>query len=118
MKLAIIGSRNFNDYEYLKEKVNKIHEGKLVNLIVSGGAKGADSMGEEWAKECKVSTLIFNPDWKKYGRGAGFVRNKKIIENCDCVLAFWDGESKGTMNSIETARKLGKPVNIYTSWIS
>jgi len=109
MKVAVIGSRNFNDYKLLSETLDIIND---IDLIVSGGAKGADSLAEEYAFNNNIDTLVFKPDWKKYGRGAGIIRNKTIIENSDIVVAFWDSKSRGTKNSIDTARKLGKKVII------
>lgn len=112
MKIAVIGSRTFNDYNLLEKELNIFRAHLNINQIISGGAKGADSLAEKYAKNKKIETLIFKPDWKKYGRGAGFVRNKLIIENCDYVVAFWDKKSKGTKNSLETAKKLNKGITI------
>lgn len=108
--LAIIGSRTFDDYNLLKTELDKLSK---VDLICSGGALGADSLGEKWAKESGVRTLIFKPDWNKYGKSAGMIRNKDIISNSDGVICFWDGKSKGTKNSIELSLKLNKPIIIY-----
>lgn len=108
MKLAVVGSREFNDYELLKSKLDSIHKRKSITLIVSGGAKGADSMSERWAKENNIETLIFIPDWNKFGKKAGFLRNEDIIKNSDAVIAFWDEVSKGTKHSINLAKKYEK----------
>ncbi len=102
--IAVIGSRNFNDYDKLKVVLNKFD----IDKMVSGGAKGADLLAERYATEYNIPTIIHKPDWKKYGRCAGFVRNKLIIEDADIVVAFWDGRSKGTKNSIDIAKKLNK----------
>ena len=112
MNISIIGSRSFNDYALLKETIDKEFENKEISLIVSGGAKGADSLGEKYAINNGIAVKIFLPDWKKYGRGAGFVRNKTIVENSDVVVAFWNGVSKGTKNSIDVAKKLNKKLII------
>ena len=109
MKVAVIGGRDFSNYELLVKTINDI---KGIDLIVSGGALGADSMGAHYANHNNIPTLIFKPDWRKYGKGAGFIRNKDIINNSDIVVAFWDGKSKGTRNSIDTALKLNKDVRI------
>ena len=77
-----------------------------------GGADGADSLGERYANENNIETLIFLPDWKKHGKMAGFIRNTDIIENAELVVAFWDKTSKGTKDSIDKATKLGKKVLI------
>lgn len=110
MKLAVIGSRTFDNYEFLQENL-KVFLSK-VTLVVSGAAKGADLLGEKWAKNNNIETLIFPADWKKYGRRAGFIRNEDIIKSCDCVVAFWDGKSKGTAHSISLCKKLNKPFKI------
>jgi hypothetical protein len=108
MKLAVVGSRDFNDYDLLKSKLDSIHKRKPITLIVSGGARGADSLSERWAKENNIETLIFIPDWNRFGKRAGFLRNEDIIKNSDAVVAFWDGESKGTKSSIDLAEKYKK----------
>ena len=108
MKLAVVGSRTFNDYELLCKYLNTIHAKEPISYIVSGGAKGADRMGERWAKENGVETIIFIPDWEKHGRKAGFLRNQDIINEADKVIAFWDTISNGTKNSIELAKRQGK----------
>jgi len=83
-----------------------------ITEIVSGGAKGADTLAEQFAKENNLPVKIFKPDWAKYGRGAGPVRNKQIVEYADKVIAFWDGESKGTKSSIDLAEKSGKLLTV------
>ena len=70
------------------------------------------SLGEKYAIENGIETLIYKPDWAKYKRGAGVVRNKQIVEAFDLIIAFWDGKSKGTKNSINTAKKMDKEVRI------
>ncbi len=111
MKVAVIGSRSFTDYDLVISILDEFD----ISAVVSGGAKGADSLGEKYAIDNFIDTLIFKPDWKRYGRGAGFVRNKEIINNCDIVVAFWDGKSKGTKNSIDLARKQNKTVRIIST---
>ena len=110
MKLAIVGSRDFNDYELLKKTLEPIK--KNVTLVVSGGAKGADSLGERWAKENNIPTQIFYPDWNKYGKSAGFKRNVEIVDNCDAVVAFQVNDSKGTQHTINIATDKGKKVKV------
>lgn len=110
MKLAIIGSREFNDYDLLCEVLNP-HKEKI-SLIISGGAKGADSLAERWAKENNIQTKVFIPEWDKYGKSAGFKRNILIIDECDSCIAFWDGSSKGTKSSIDLCIKNNKKHSI------
>lgn len=112
MKLAIIGSRGFNDINLLNETLNPLVF--QIDLVISGGARGADKMGEEWAERHGIDTLIFPAEWDKYGKLAGFRRNEDIIKNADTVIAFWDQKSKGTLHSINLAKELKKPIRIIT----
>jgi hypothetical protein len=115
-KIAVIGSRSLTDkqlvYDFLDRNYDKI------KMIVSGGATGADSMAQEWAKERGFPVLVFYPRWKErdgtHNKGAGFKRNRHIVEEADVVVAFWDGASKGTQNSLDTAKQLNKPVKIIS----
>jgi predicted Rossmann fold nucleotide-binding protein DprA/Smf involved in DNA uptake len=109
MSLAVIGSRTFNDYNLLKETLEG-YEG--LEEIISGGATGADTLAERYAKEKGIPLRVFLPDWNKYGKAAGPIRNKLIVEASDHVVAFWDGISRGTKSSIDIANQLGKPIDI------
>lgn len=112
MKLAIIGSRSLGNsqesYNLVYNSICKYFRIEEISLIVSGGADGADYLGAKFAKQCKIPLKEYLPNWKEYGRSAGFKRNSNIIENCDKVICFHDGFSKGTLNSIDWARKLKK----------
>lgn len=112
MNIAIIGSRTFSNYELLSVIIkNFLSENNIkVNSIISGGAKGADSLAEQFALENNLEMIIFKPDWKKFGKKAGIIRNTIIIDNSDTVFAFWDGKSSGTKDAINKAEKLGKKV--------
>lgn len=115
MRISIIGSRTFNDYDFLKKTILENIDVDDIDEVVSGGANGADKLGEQFAEEFDLSTNIYLPDWKKHGKSAGFIRNADIIKNSDYVFAFWDGQSKGTLNSINIAKKLNKKIKtIYT----
>ena len=125
MKIAVVGSRNFINKDFI-ETIMSIHFNiHHDDILVSGGAKGVDSIAEEIVKEWnnnyhfyannpkQFKKIIFKPDWNKYGKSAGFIRNKLIINEAELVLAFWDGKSKGTKHSIDLAIKAGKPIDIY-----
>lgn len=115
MNIAIVGGRDFNDYTLLKESILAyIDAHEKPENIVSGGAKGADTLAAQFAAEMGIPLLIFKPDYQKYERGATLVRNTKIIENAEVVFAFWDGQSKGTKDSIKKAEKLEKELYIIT----
>lgn len=112
MKLAVVGGRNFIDYAELNRVLSEVHMRKPITAIISGGAKGADSFAENWAKERGIECIIFLPDWEKYGKSAGFKRNSLIINEADACVAFWNNISKGTKLSINLARKKGIPLKI------
>ena len=116
MKLAIVGSRDFKAVAFAVDKIYDFlvpHEHEENFCVVSGGAKGIDSLGEACAKKLGIETLIIKPDWDTHGKKAGFLRNIDIIKNADFVLVFWDGKSKGSKHSIDLAIKMNKPLNIY-----
>lgn len=84
-----------------------------VSTIISGGAVGVDSFAAEYAKGHCIELVEFLPEYDKYGRSAPLIRNKKIVDLCDEVFAFWDGKSRGTMHTVNYAKKLGKPVHLF-----
>jgi predicted Rossmann fold nucleotide-binding protein DprA/Smf involved in DNA uptake len=111
MRLAVVGSRTIVDFALV---VAAIEESGFtdISLIVSGGAKGVDSLAEQYAKAKGIECRIFKPDWDKYGKRAGFVRNALIVNEADALVAVWDGKSKGTMHSVALANERGIPVFI------
>ena len=106
MKLAIICSRTCPPIDI--EACLKY----IPDTIVPGGAKGADTYAREFAKKKGLKLIEFFPNYDKYGQRAPLERNKLIVDECDCVLAFWDGESHGTKFTIDYAREQNKPVKI------
>lgn len=106
IKLIIAGGRDFDNYNLLKETVNKFlsnYNGEP--CIICGGAKGADTLGERFAEEQGYKIKYFPADWNTYGKSAGFVRNIEMAENATALIAFWNGKSSGTKHMIETAKK-------------
>lgn len=104
MKIAVVGSRDYQEHWMVVSKLWEYWNSYGEELvIVSGGAKGVDRIAEQWAKKNHVPTEIYKPDWEKHGKSAGMIRNGEIIANVSALLAFWDGQSKGTWNSIERA---------------
>ena len=88
-------------------------QNKLPNVtIISGGATGADALGEQFAKENNLELIVVPANWEKYGRAAGPRRNAEMAEMADALIAFWDGKSRGTKNMIETAEKKGLLVRV------
>lgn len=108
--LAIVGGRDFNDYALMELSLDDI-QGKVVK-VVSGDEKGADSLGKRWARERGIEYKAFLPDWGNHGKSAGIIRNELIIKESTHVVAFWDGESRGTKSSIDLARKYRKRLRI------
>ena len=107
MKVAVIGSRNLTVEDlgkYLPEGTTE---------IVSGGARGIDTCARDYASAKGFKLTEFLPEYKKYGRGAPLKRNLQIIDYADCVLAFWDGQSRGTKFVIEHCKAQGKPVRVF-----
>lgn len=107
MKVAIIGSRNMNVenlQDYLPEGTDE---------IVSGGARGIDTCARNYALKNDLKLTEFRPEYNKYGRGAPLIRNETIVNYADMVLAFWDGESRGTKFVINYCEKVGKECKIF-----
>lgn len=107
-KIGVVGSRTFQDYKQLNEILYKF----LPFILVSGGAKGADQLAEQFANKYNLTKIIHLSNWKKYGKTAGFIRNNLIIKDSEMLIAFWDGKSKGTKHSIDKARCKNIPIMI------
>lgn len=105
MKVIIAGSRNFTDYETLKAELNILLIHKNIIEIVSGGAKGADILGEKYANEYEIKIKQFIPNWDLYGKSAGYKRNEQMAIYATHCVCFWDGVSKGTKHMIDLAEK-------------
>jgi hypothetical protein len=113
MKLAVVGSRNIVDEKLIFDSINSIiSEVDDEIIIISGGARGVDSIAAKWAKNNNIKLIEIKADWNRLGKAAGMIRNKDIIKNCDIVLAIWDGVSKGTAHSIQLGKSLNKNVII------
>lgn len=114
-RVIIAGTRNFSNYELLKEKCDNILSTKRQDsniVILSGTAKGADRLGERYARERGFQLRCFPADWDKDGNKAGPIRNAKMADNADALIAFWDGTSRGTAHMIMTAKERGLATRI------
>ena len=116
--LLIAGSRTFNDYSYLKERCDYMLQNQNRKIvIVSGGAKGADSLAEQYAKEKGYELVVMPAEWDKYGKSAGFRRNEKMhqyiarFQKRGCIC-FWDGNSKGTQHNFDLCKTYDTPLRI------
>lgn len=117
--LAVIGSRTFTDALQLERvldkvilRIGRVHGDDVDLRIVSGGARGADTLGKRYADANGIPCEEIRPDYKAMGDAAPFVRNKAIVAQADAVVAFWDGRSNGTRDALAFARQLGRPVHV------
>ena len=122
LRIIIAGSRDFNDYELLKKSAIEIITKKTMlpdlTRIISGGARGADTLGERFAKEFGLEVKKFPADWDGLGKRAGYVRNAEMAkfavedDNDGMLIAFWDGKSRGTKHMIDLAKRYGLEVHV------
>ena len=103
MKLIIAGGRDFSDIKAMKEDLLTIQKDFTITEIVSGMARGADSLAVILAKELNISIKEFPANWSLYGKSAGYKRNVEMAEYATHLLAYWDGSSKGTKHMIDIA---------------
>lgn len=108
MRVVIAGGRNFRDYNLLCNVLDNFHKENKIDEVVCGGARGADSLGEQWAKEHNISVKYFPAEWDIYGLAAGPIRNQAMAEYGDYLIAFWDGKSRGTRNMIDCMKRMKK----------
>ena len=115
MNVAIVGSRGFEDEALIGRSIARLQQQHSDLVIVSGGARGADSIAERIARKWGVLTLVHLPEWTRYGKSAGFRRNDLIVASADMVIAFFaDGpRSRGTANTVASAKVKGIPVHEY-----
>lgn len=102
-KVIVAGGREFDDYELLKMKLDILLQNKEEVIIVSGAARGADKLGERYAKERGYAISSHPANWNRYRNSAGYVRNREMAKLGDALVAFWDGKSKGTRHMIDLA---------------
>lgn len=111
MKVAIVGSRGWTDEAAVVDFVHRLHAG---DTVISSGARGVDTFAAKAAiLRGDLRLRVIKPDWERYGRKAGMMRNTQIADECDRLIAFWDGVSRGTKDSIDKATKAGKSVEIH-----
>lgn len=109
--VAIIGSRKYPHPDAIRAYVNALPDD---TVVISGGAEGVDSIAAFTARNRKppLAVIEYLPNWGKYGRGAGFVRNHDIVKAADRVVAFWSVGSKGTAHSISLCKLYRKPLEV------
>lgn len=114
-RVIVAGGRYFNNFyqlvgelDFLLSEKEKTHE----IVIVSGKARGADTLGEDYAKLRGYAIDAHPADWDTYGKSAGYKRNVEMADNADALVAFWDGASRGTKHMIDIATNKGLPVRV------
>lgn len=115
MKIIIAGSRDFNNYELLRDRLNYLLKNASDEdeiTIISGGARGADQLGERYAKEKGYKIIRKPANWDKYGKSAGYKRNEEMAKIADVCVCFWDGESRGTKHMIDLSKKYKLKLNV------
>ena len=113
MKYIIAGGRDFNNRNVLYKILNENRYSENITEIVSGDARGADTLGAEWANVNGIRLTHFPAKWEIYGKSAGFIRNADMGAYADAAIIFWDGESKGTKHMIKTMKKFDKPYSVF-----
>ena len=117
-RVIIAGSRSFNNYALLREHCLSFLQEKMKThrvIIVSGHARGADSLGERFANELGLPFELHPAKWRLLGKAAGMVRNAEMAKCSDALIAFWDGESRGTRHMINFARKRGLDISVFNT---
>lgn len=116
LRIIVAGSRTFNDYDLLESTLSDYLKENNNVTIISGAAKGADQLGERFARKYRYNLKCFPAQWDTYGKSAGPIRNRKMAEYASeghgILFAFWDGNSRGTKSMIELAKKYGLEVYV------
>lgn len=112
-RVIVAGGRDFADRDFLYQKLDHLlsqMEGEII--IVSGGASGADALGELYALERGLKKEVFRARWSELGKGAGPARNQEMAEHATHAVCFWDGRSRGTKDMISRAKKQGLKLRV------
>ena len=114
MRTVIAGSRSCTDLKVLLQALETCPW--TPSVVLCGLAAGADTLGKLWARQQRIPVEFFVPEWKRYGKAAGMLRNVAMAERAEALIALWDGRSPGTKNMIELATAKGLRVHLFTSW--
>lgn len=114
MKVIIAGSRSFDDYQRLARVMDAAREPYEITEIISGGAGGADRLGERWAASRGIPIRLCLAQWKAFGKAAGFLRNQEMADLGDLLVLFWDGQSRGSRDMLYRAS--AKPMTVQVEY--
>lgn len=112
MKLIVAGSRDIVDQIFIESVLDGIRIHRNIESVVCGMARGPDTIGKEWAIKHSIHVDYFPADWENHKQAAGPIRNSKMAEYADALIAFWDGKSSGTRDMIKKMEKLNKEVRV------
>lgn len=112
MNVIVAGSREFDDYDLLRSKLDFFLSNKTDIRVVCGEAEGADQLGKQYAEANGYEVLSYPDQSSIYGAFAKYKRNREMARVADALVAFWDGKSKGTAQLIQVMKEAGKPIRI------
>ncbi len=107
--IGIVGSRHFPGQALVKSFVTSLPRD---TCMVSGGAQGVDSWAIAAARSLAMPTVVIQADWAQHGRRAGPLRNAELVKRVEEIVAFWDGRSRGSLNTVMLALQAGLPVRV------
>lgn len=110
MRVLVCGSRSITDYKFVEREMLKVLQ--PTDTVIEGGARGVDTLARRVAENHGLDVIEYPANWTRHGKSAGFRRNREMVQNCDRVLALWDGVSSGTEHTIRIARQAGVPVDV------
>ena len=113
MNVAIVGSRRFPNLELVRHYVQ--HAMVKGDVLITGGAPGVDREAARAADLCGIKVVVFLPHWNRWGPAAGQIRNQRVVDKCDRLVAFWDGSSRGTADALRRVQAAGKPFKVFDS---
>lgn len=113
-RVVIAGSRGFSDYAMLARTCDGLLRIRPGFVVISGGARGADRLGERYAAERGLECVVMPADWDAHGKAAGPIRNEIMASQADALVAFWNGRSRGTRDMIRIAREYDLIVKVVT----
>ena len=114
LKVIVAGGRDFQDFDLLTKKLDILFSKRADVVIISGMAKGADSLAVKYAEENKLRVSEFPAQWQKHGNASGFRRNIEMARFADACVCFWNGKSVGTKHMIDTAKRMNLKLRVIT----
>jgi len=108
LRTIVAGSRTAANKGYVAQALRQISW--VPTVVLSGGARGADRLGEEWAKTNGIPIELYPADWDRHGKSAGYIRNSEMADKAEALIAIWDGQSKGTQHMVKLAEQKGLTV--------